>query len=558
MKRSEKISSLNFFTAVKKLNEAQATQLAGAQASRLQRGVNRVKRVSLSTRAVIFVLLLASSFSALSCHRPHDAFTLALDAAPETLDPLRGTDAASERLRQLMFNSLVKKDEHFDYVGELARDIKTSDDGLSVTFTLQDNVKFHDGRPLTSADAKYTLDYLLASDSRKAAPFFYDEGERKHLPFVSSIEAPDARTLVIRLNRRWLELLSNLVAVAIIPQGSAEQQRTKPLGSGAFRFLARDESQGIVDMAAFAEYWEGAPAIKRLRVRVILDANTLQAEIRTGRIDMAINYSGLSADTYKALAQLKNLQVVSSPGANVAYLAFQTESPPLNDARVRRAIAYAIDRQAIIHYLYNDQARLAHSILPPESWAYSEGVTYNYDPAKARQILAEAGYGDKSNFKAPLSFKVSSSNTVARQYAGVMQNELAQVGIPVDIQTLENVTLFDAQRKGQYQISTATWVGGNQDPIFLRDLFTRLAGTLFNRTRYHSPEVDKLLSEAVQTADRARAKELYAQAQDAISRDMPMLPLWYFDNMVVVRRGVGNIKIEASGDWRFVRSLTLD
>lgn len=508
-------------------------------------------------RFFALVCLIAASFSIPSCQRPHDAFVLALDAAPETLDPLRGTDAASERLRQLMFNSLVKKDEHFDYVGDLASEIKTSDDGLAVTFTLHDNVKFQDGRLLTSSDAKYTLDTLLASDSRKAAAFFFDATDKQHQPFVTNIETPDARTLVIRLRRRWLELLSNLVAVAVIPQGSAAEQKTKPLGSGAFRFNGRDEAQQTIELTAFEDYWEGAPTLKRLRVRVILDANTLQAELRTGRLDMAINYSGLSADAYKALALSKKLQVISTPGANVAYLAFQTESPPLNDARVRRAIAYAIDREPIIHYLYNDQARLADSILPPESWAYSAGEQYRFDPERAKKLLAEAGFKNIKDFNAPLVFKVSSSNTVARQYAGVFQNALREVGIPVDIQTLENATLFDAQRKGQYQISTATWVGGNQDPIFLRDLFTRLAGTLFNRTRYHTSEVDKLLGEAVATADRIRARELYAQAQSIISRDVPMLPLWFQNNMIVARKGVGNAQIEANGDWRFVRNLTL-
>lgn len=449
-----------------------------------------------------------------------------------------------------MFNSLVKKNEKFEYVGELAREISVSPDGLAVTFKLFDNVKFHDGWTLTAADAKYTLDYLLASDSRKAASFYEGTGAARQ-PFIASVEAADAQTLIIHLRHPWLELLSNLVPIAIIPQGSGEQQKSHPLGSGAFRFV-RSEASGAVDMAANENYWEGAPQIKKLQVRVILDPNTLQAELRTGRTDMAISPS-LSPDTFKALEQIPTLQVVQSPGANVSYLAFNTASPPMNDARVRRAIAYAINREEIIKYLFLDQSRLAHSILPPESWAYAPGETYSYDPAKAKQLLAEAGV----KFSAPLQFKVSASNSVARQYAGVMQNSLKEVGIPVDIQTLENATLFAAQRNGQYQITTATWVGGNQDPIFLRDLFTNLNGTTFNRTRYNNPEVTELLKEATSTPDRARAKDLYERAQKIISRDVPMLPLWYPNYIVVARKGVGDIRPAPSGDWSFVRSLTL-
>src|SRR5205085_5502561 len=131
----------------------------------------------------------------------------------------------------LMFNSLVKKDEKFDYIPELASDIKRSDDGLSFTFTLRQGVTFHDGRPFTSADAKYTLDTVLASTFAKAASFFEGSGANK-TSYVKSVEAADAKTLIIRLNKQWTALLPNLVTIAIIPEDSNESQKTHPLGTG--------------------------------------------------------------------------------------------------------------------------------------------------------------------------------------------------------------------------------------------------------------------------------------------------------------------------------------
>src|SRR5262249_32855900 len=152
-------------------------------------------------------------------------------------------DAASERVRTLIFNSLVKKDEKFDYTGELASDIKRSDDGLTYTFTLHDGVKFHDGRALRSADVKYTLDLGFASNFAKSASFYEPD---KH-SYIKSVEAPDSRTVVVTLTKPWIGLLSNLVPVAIIPKDSYESQKTHPLGTGPFKFVHYDDAQQVVD-----------------------------------------------------------------------------------------------------------------------------------------------------------------------------------------------------------------------------------------------------------------------------------------------------------------------
>ena len=512
------------------------------------------KTYCLLLTAYCLLLLLAS------CAQRGSAFVMVIESSPKSLDPLKVFDASSERFRQLMFNTLMRKDEHLDYVPELATP-QVSADGLTVTFTLHDNVKFHDGKPLTSADAKYTFEKLMASDYPKAASFYEGTGAQKQR-YIDAIETPDPHTLVFRLRKPWLELYANLIPVPVIPEGTFETQAQHPLGSGPFKFVSWNESQQIVDMEANNDYWEGAPAIKQLRVRVILDANTQQAELRSGRVDLAIN-TALSPDAYVALAKDPNLKIEQSPGTNVQWLGFNTQSAPLTDARVRQAVAYAIDRESIVRDLLQGQARVAHSIVPPESWAYAQGQVYNYDPARSKQLLDQAGLrdpdgdGPRMRLDKPLSFKISASNIVVRQYAGVIQNQLQAVGLPVNIETLEDNTLREAQVNGQFQLTAGRWVGGNQDPIFLRDLFTHLKGGNFNRSHYDNPELDKLLGEAVNTADRARAKQLYAQAQEVISREMPMLPLWYANNIVLARKSVGNINVPPNGDWSFTRSLTV-
>ena len=523
--------------------------------------------MSTSKYTLLAVLVLLMVVPA-GCRQRSNAFVIALGDNIRTIDPIGApaVEAASERLRTLIFNTLVKKDEKFDYSGELASDIKRSDDGTTFTFTLRDGVKFHDGRVLSSADVKYTLDLVFSSNFGKSAGFYEGAGDEKR-SYIKSVEAPDARTIVVTLTKPWVGLLSNLVPVAIIPKDSYESQKTHPLGTGPFKFIRYDNTQQVCDVEAFPEYWEGAAKLPAVRVRVISDMNAMQAELQAGRVDIAPMPTSLSPDAVKRLEQDPNLQVKAFQGSNVVLLTLNTSSPPLDNVKVRQAIAYAIDRESLIKNLLLDYGKIAHSIIPEESWAYSPGQTYSYDPARAKQLLDEAGFpdpdgdGPRMRFDKPVVYKLSGSSIAGRQYVGVIQNYLKQIGVPVDIQTPEQNTLLDELRRGNFQIAYTQWVGGNQDPIFYKDLFATSeiptpTRTSRNRSRYSNKELDALLEEAVNTFDRRRGRELYTRIQDFVSRDVPVFPLWYQSNIVIARKNVGNIQVDASGDWGFVRNLT--
>src|SRR6186713_670633 len=178
-------------------------------------------------RTTLFVIcLLSVLLTASTCRKKSSAFVISLGDPIRTIDPIGSpsVDAASERVRTLMFNSLVRKDEKFDYIGDLASTFQRSDDGLTYTFTLNDGVKFHDGRPLTSADAKYTLDLVFSSTFAKSASFNEGSGDAKK-SYIVSVAAPDAKTLVVTLTKPWVGLLSNLVPISIIPKDSYEGQK---------------------------------------------------------------------------------------------------------------------------------------------------------------------------------------------------------------------------------------------------------------------------------------------------------------------------------------------
>jgi peptide/nickel transport system substrate-binding protein len=478
-----------------------------------------------------------------------------------SFDTLTSTasDAAGERVRNLMFNSLIKKNERFDYVGELAKEIKPSEEGKVLTFVLQDNVKFHNGKEFTSADVQYTFDELFKSTGFKKSAFA-ETVDDKSVPHIVSIETPDAKTVVFTLSRASLQnqLLSNLVAVPIIPEGSVAGQKEQPIGSGAFKFVGFDQSQNIVELAANADYWEGAPKVQKLRIKTVIDANSLQAELQSGGVDIAPLPTNLSPDTLKSLGNNPNLKVEQFNGSNIQYLQFNTQSAPLNNVKVRQAIAYGVDREKIINELLFGQATIAHSILPVDSWAYNAGTKYSYDDPKAKQLLQEAGYRGE-----PIKFKFSASNVAFSQYSQVIQNSLRDLGINVEIETIDPNVLRSQIALGQFQMNTGIWVGGNQDPIFLNDLFTTKKipsqkVACCNRSRYSNPEVDRIIEQAFNSTHREQAKELYFRAQEIISRDVPMFPLWYPANMVVANKRIGNIKISPSGDWSFIKDITAD
>lgn len=513
-----------------------------------------------------FLLIISALFFTFSC-RPQaggaNGVTIALSDKFSGLDTLSttGSDSAADRIRNLMFNSLVKKNEKFEYVGELAKDIKINADDLSMTFTLQDNVKFHNGKDLTSADAKYTLSALFTSGGYKAASF-YDMVDGQKQEHITSVETPDAKTLVIKVRRPALinQTLSNLVTIPIIPEGTIEQQKTAPIGTGAFKFASFDQANNQVSLEANPNYWEGAPKIQKVVVKTVTDANALQAELQAGRVDLVPNPTNISADTFNTLGKSPNLQIVQSDGSNIRYIGFNVTEKPVDNVKIRQAIAYAIDREKIIRELLGGQAKVAHSILPEVSWAYSAPVKYAYDPAKTKQLLQEAGYKGE-----PIKFKFLSGSSAVSLYSQVIQSMLKDAGINVEIETLEDNTLRDVLKQGQFQMNTAQWIGGNQDPIFLRDLFDsdefpdkKANGR--NRSRYANAEFDKIVREAVNTTDKAKAAQLYAKAQEIVANDLPYLPLWYPSNMIIASKRMNNIKniqINPSGDWSFVKDLTL-
>ncbi|MFY9674182.1 MAG: ABC transporter substrate-binding protein, partial [Terriglobales bacterium] len=377
-----------------------------------------------------------------------------IESSPTNLDPRVGIDAQSERIDELIFDALLTRDEHLSVQPGLAERWEIPDP-LTYVFHLHRGVRFHDGRPLTSRDVKWTFDSLLAGTIRSTKSAAYRS--------VDHIDVPDELTAVFHLKEPNATLLWNLSegASGIVPYGSLDEITRRPIGSGPFRFVSAEQDKEVV-LERNDNYWGAGARLRRVRLMVVPDATTRALELRKGSADAAIN--AFTSDTVVALQREPKLQIERAPGTVLSYLAFNLRDPTLKDVRVRRAIAYAIDRGPLVEYIWRGFAQPALSVLPPQSWAYDPDVpAYPHDPEKARRLLDAAGYPVRDGVRFHLTMKTSTEEST-RLLAAVLQQQFREVGIALDIRTFEFATFFADVTSGAFQMYSLRWIGGNEDP----------------------------------------------------------------------------------------------
>ncbi|MGA7315625.1 MAG: ABC transporter substrate-binding protein, partial [Silvibacterium sp.] len=412
-------------------------------------------------------------------------------------------------------------------------------------------VQFQDGRPLTSRDVKWTLDSILDGTVVTIKSGAYRN--------IASVEASDPQTTVIHMKKADPALLWNLCdgAFGVVPYGSAREFWRHPIGSGPYRLVSQEMDKEVV-LERDASYWGAMPHIERIRFAVVPDATTQALELQKGSADVAVN--ALTPDMIYALKKNSSLVVEDGPGTRLNYIVFNLRDPALKDARVRQAIAFAINRPLIIHSLYRDQARVAESLLPPQHWAWSANTDkHAYDPAKANTLLDAAGYQrGAEGIRFHLGMKTSTDETV-RLLSVIVQQQLAQIGIALDLRSYEFATFYSDLTKGAFQMAPSRWIGGNEQPDIFHYAYSQASfpphGS--NRGFYANPALDALLDDAAATSDQARQREDYAKVQQIAARDLPSINLWYLDTIVIHSRRLGNVHTSPSGNFEFLRDATV-
>ena len=504
---------------------------------------------------------LAISLLVAACSPPPPRTTLvvAVESGPMTLDPRFATDAYSERLTQLLYGSLVRVDAAFHVVPELAESW-SEPDPLTYRFVLRRGVKFHDGRELTAEDVRYTFASIL--DPATASPY------RALYGMIDRMTVRGPYEIEFHLSKPHAPFLVNLVR-GIVPAHLAARLNEfarQPVGSGPFR-LVRWAPDERVELAAFGEYYAGAPAIGGVTVRIIPDETIRLLELQKGNIDFVQN--AVMPEVLPLLAGSGRYHVVTSPSATYTYLGFNLRDSHLADARVRRAIAAAIDRPTIIRTLLGGLADEATGLLPPAHWAYEPGVTrHDYDPVSARQLLDEAGLIDPDGAgpRPRMALTLDTSqNELARRIAEVIQQQLAQIGIDLTIRSHEWGAFYADIKAGRFQLYTLSWVGVI-DPDLYYEVFhsssrpplpAGQAGAGSNRGGYENPDLDRLLERGRQAAAPEERRSVYRQVQRIVADDLPYVSLWYPRNVVVLSERVEGFVPSPTGDWSALARVRL-
>lgn len=474
--------------------------------------------------------------------------TLAVLSSPNSLDPRVGSDETSQRAHQLLYDNLLALDGQLKVTGGLASSWQQVDP-LTYDVVLRQGVLFHDGHELTADDVVYTFSSFI--DPAFISP---RKGAYRVLDKVTALDRYTAR---FSLKEPFGSFPIQLV-MPVVPKDAGPGLRDRPVGTGPYQFVSFAVDDNL-ELAAFPQYFRGAPANDGVVLKVVPDEIMRALELRKGTVDLVVN--DLSPDVVHQLATDPGMSVAESPGTDYAYVGFNMRDPVLSDRRVRHAIGYAIDRQAIVDHLRRGLATPAIGILPPVSWAFEPNVfQFTHDVAKAKVLLDEAGYpdpdGDGPAPRLRLTLKVS-TNEFIRLQAAVIQQDLKQAGIDLDVRSYEFATLYADVLKGNFQLFTLQWVGVS-DPDMLRRVFhsKQMPPSGFNRGYYENADVDRLIDEAAAATTDDERRRLFGAAQRLVAEDAPYISLWNKTNVAVSRTGIEGVKLTPSADFTFLRKVT--
>lgn len=501
--------------------------------------------------------LVAVLFAAPLAHAQGAVYRRPLGAEPTTLDPARISDVYGRAVAQQIFDGLVEFDQTLTPMPALAQHWKASRDGLTWTFTLRKGVKFHHGRELTADDVVYSLTRLLDPKVKSAAADLftnirgaqdYREGRATS---VRGITALDRSTVRVVLDEAQVPFVSMLAVghAKIVPSDLAEKADsfgTAPVGTGPFRFERWERGKDIV-LAANPGYFDGAPRIARIVYRIFPGEQTaaMYDEFRRGNLED----SPLPMADYHQLVQSFGTGTrpthVKRPMISVRFLGMNTRVKPLNDPRVRQALIYAVDREAIVHDVTLGRFVTARGVLPPGTLGYNPGLSgYTYDPARARALLAQAGYPGGQGFPRLAiwaSVKLDKEHQQVRRY-------LEAVGVPVEFKYLTDWPQFSKMlSEGQMPLYQYAWFADVPDPDnFLFKLFHSRSPR--NYTGYSNPQLDDLLVRARNETDGQRRVDLYRRAEQLVIDDAVVMPFFHYTYERVFQPYVRSVEVSGLGD----------
>jgi len=499
-------------------------------------------------RRLALGLLAVMALSAGPALAAKDA-VLAISGQPETLDPYNTNTTLTTAVTKSFYEGLFGFDKDLKVQPVLAESYTVSDDGLVYTFKLREGVKFHDGTDFNSEAVKVTLERVMNPENKLLR---YNQFNR-----IAKIEATAPYEVRITLKEPFSPFINSLAhaSAAMISPAALAKYGNKdiafhPVGTGPFVFEDWKQTD-YVKVKKFDGYWKkGYPKVDAITWKPVLENNTRAAMLQTGEADFAFT---LPYEQAKTLQANDKLNVTVAPSIIERYVSFNMQHKPFDDIRVRQAINYAINKEALAKVAFSDFAAPAEGIVP-------EGVLYAYkmdpwpyDPAKARELLKEAGY--PNGFESLLWSAYTT--TTAQKTIQFLQQQLAQVGIKVQIQALEPgqrtelVNSWPDPKTAKVRMYYAGWSSSTGEADWaLRPLLSTEGWPpgLNNTAYYSSKTVDDLLAKALRSVKDEEKADLYKQAQEQIMKDLPWAPLVVEKNLYATSKRLSGVYVQPDGN----------
>lgn len=508
-------------------------------------------RNPMSTRDSSVCLALIAFLLPAACRRsaapPSDTLVVAIESSPISFDPRVGTDAASWRTHDVLYNALLRKGSGGEYLPDLAEKC-ASDDAVLWSCTLRDGVLFHDGRPLTSADVAYTYRSLLAPGLVTS--------KREPLRVIREIATPSPREVTFRLAEPYASFPLQLL-LGILPEGTTpEQAREHPVGTGPFRLEQLHPDDRVV-LARFDRHFAGPAKMPKLVYRIVPDATTRALELLHGSLDLVIN--GVPADLLPRFRRDPGLQVTVGPGTTYAYLAFNLRDPILGNVTVRKALALALDRDALAEGLFGGTVEKTETLVPPGHWARDELLPpLRRDLPRARALLDGTGFPEPGGGKPRISltYKTSTDETGVLQ-ATAIAAQWKEIGVRTTIRSNDFATFYQDVVRGNFQLYSLRWQG-IVDPDHYHEVFlsSAIPPQGWNRGFFSDQEVDRWILDARRVVGRDLRRDLYVKIQQRIAEELPYVSLYTMRNVLVHGTGLAGVEtIHPSGDYTFLRNV---
>ena len=439
---------------------------------------------------------------------------------PPSLDPNNSLHDCAMRVTTNIYDPLIRMDEHFTAQPCIAESWDVSADGLEYTFKIRDGVKFHNGDLLTVDDVCFSLQRGM--DNPKASPNFAR---------VDSVERVDDHHVKVILKSPYNQILANLalpfgpiMSKAYVESVGDEEFARKPMGTGPYKFVDWVKGEKVI-LEANEDYFLGAPSIKRVELVTIADTSAALLSLEGGGIDA---YCDIQTSDYALAQSNEDIKIVEGNALGYEFLQFNTAKAPFDNVKVRQAVAYALDKEAMLQGINDNIGTKVDTVILSDGIGYTDKIqVYDYNLEKAKALLAEAGYSDG------FTCDIHVPSDVYGKYAQVLQNSLREIGITANIKQEELSAFKVSTNGGNYDMAV------NGCSFTVMDVFESCGELVYgprigdtNNTFYNNPRVNALFDEALVTVDEARLAELYEEVLVILSEEAPLVPfIWRVRNI---------------------------